>query len=56
VLLRRFAASSTNPVGYLTAGRAADLRIPSDRSDRPWQLSVRPEPSALRICDLPASG
>lgn len=54
--LRRYASSGTTTVGHLPANRPLDLRIPTDRSDRPWQLVMRPAPSSLRICDLPASG
>jgi hypothetical protein len=52
--LRRFALSSTVPVGSLAANRPVDLRIPIDRSMRPWHLSITPSPAWLTVCPLRA--
>jgi hypothetical protein len=51
--LRKFASSAT-PVGDLAAGRRMALRIPADRSPRPWYASVTPGPASPIVCPLPA--
>jgi hypothetical protein len=54
VALRRFASSSTVPVGALPAGQPVDLRIPADRSARTWQVGVTATASPLTVCQLGA--
>jgi hypothetical protein len=54
VAVRRFASVST-VVGGLLAGRPQDLRIPTDRSTRRWQVSVTPAPPSLTLCELGAA-
>ncbi|MGI8865016.1 MAG: hypothetical protein ACR2JH_11585 [Solirubrobacteraceae bacterium] len=50
--LSRYAAAPT-PLGALHAGRQVDVRIPRDRSGRPWRLTVTPVPARLAVCPLP---
>jgi hypothetical protein len=50
VQVRRFATSAAFGVGTLEPGRAAVLRIPSDRDSTPWRLSAA-GPS-ITVCDL----
>jgi hypothetical protein len=56
VALRRFASSTTVPVGDVAAGETLDLRIPSDRSSVPWHASVGPPSSSVTVCPLPGAG
>jgi hypothetical protein len=52
--LGRFATVAAVPVGSLQARRVVDLRIPADRSKRPWRAVVTPAPASLVVCDLSA--
>ncbi len=49
--LRRFADTTTVPVGTAPAGEPVALRVPPDRSGRPWQLSLTPPPATLEVCE-----
>jgi hypothetical protein len=51
--LRRFASNATTPVGDLPPGQRVDLRIPPDRSRRPWYASVTPTAAPPTVCPLP---
>ena len=49
VRLSRFASEPFVSLGPLPPGRSESLRIPPDRSDRPWHLSVLGS-SRVRVC------
>jgi hypothetical protein len=39
-------------VGSVAAGGTVALRIPGDRSSRPWRIELRPAPARISICPL----
>lgn len=49
VYLSRFASEPFVSLGALPAGQWQSLRIPTDRSDRPWRLTVG-GPDPVRVC------
>ena len=56
VSVRKFASRSVVPVGTLSPRARADLRIPTDRSGRPWMVTIAPSgPQSLTVCRLSAS-
>jgi hypothetical protein len=48
--LRRFSPAVPAQLGYLPAGASRSLRLPHDRSPRPWSLSLDGGP--VRVCVL----
>jgi hypothetical protein len=53
VAVGRFALGAAVALGGLPAGQRVDLRIPKDRSQRPWRALVTPAPASLTVCRLP---
>jgi hypothetical protein len=49
--LSRYADGPT-PLGSLAGGEQVQVRIPQDRSRRPWRLTITPAPAGLEICQL----
>jgi hypothetical protein len=52
VMLSRFSAGPSVPLGEVAPGTSMRLRIPSDRSSRRWRLGVRGE-GPLAVCLAP---
>jgi hypothetical protein len=51
IAVRRF-ADHFEPLGVVSAGAPAALRLARDRDARPWQLEVRPSSGEVEICPL----
>lgn len=51
VALRRYASSTTVPLGDLTAGQPTVLRIPQDGSSQPWTATISSS-QPVRVCAL----